>query len=229
MVQRAGRRNQPGSGETGWIVLGGFLALAMVLVVGWWGAALLDSSITGPAAADDPITIITGQITGTLPVMGLQIAVFSVAVVLVLGLTLLLVIAGLRQRGKSSRVDHLARSMSRPKDLNTLSVKAQTATSEKLRATGASAGVPLARSVATNKELRASWEWVQTWIMGPRAGKPRASVSLRSSKPTDQCSRRRISETLWTSPGSHAPRRVKCGSTTRKTSSVKNPRGSGTR
>lgn len=171
MSQRAGRRSQPGTGETGWIVLGGFLALAMVLVVGWWGAALLDSSITGPAAADDPITIITGQATGTLPVTGLQIAVFTVAVVLVLGLTLLVVIAGLRQRSKSSPVDHLARSMSRPKDHREFFEKAAAADAERLGATSASTGPPLGRLVSNNKVLRASWEWVQVWVIGPRGGK----------------------------------------------------------
>ncbi|GAA1150609.1 type IV secretory system conjugative DNA transfer family protein [Nesterenkonia lutea] len=171
MSQRAGRRNQPGSGETGWIILGGFLAVVLLLTAGWWGAALIDPAITTPAGASDPLTILTGQMTGTLPVTAAQLVMFSTIVFGVLVLVAFLVFVGLRQRGKSSRVDHLARSMSRPKDLIGLSVKAQTASAERLRAADASPGVPLARAVTNNKELRASWEWVQTWIMGPRAGK----------------------------------------------------------
>ncbi|PRZ11682.1 type IV secretory pathway TraG/TraD family ATPase VirD4 [Nesterenkonia sandarakina] len=171
MSNRAGRRSQPGSGEAGWIFLGGFIAVVLLLVAGWWGAALIDPAITGPAGGSDPFTIIGGQVTGALPVTAAQLVMFGTVVLGVLVLVGLVVFAALRQRGKSSRVDHLARSMSRPKDLSGLGMKAQTADAERLKASNASPGVPLARSVANNKELRASWEWVQTWIMGPRAGK----------------------------------------------------------
>ncbi|PRZ11775.1 type IV secretory system conjugative DNA transfer family protein [Nesterenkonia sandarakina] len=171
MSNRAGRRNQPGSGETGWMILGGLLAFVLVVVVGWWGAALLDSSITGPAAATDPITIISGQATGALPVTILQIAVFTAMLLVVLGLTGLIVVAALRQRKKSTWADRLARSMSRPKDHEEFFEKAATADAEKLGATGASIGPPLGRLVINNKVMRASWEWVQVWVIGPRGGK----------------------------------------------------------
>lgn len=171
MATRAGRRNQPGSGDLGWLIIGGLLALVLVLVLGWWGAALVDPEITRPAGGTDVVTILLGQATGTLPVTGLQIGVYCAGAGLLLAITALVVWAVLRQRRSSSRVDSLARSMSRPKDLEGLELKAQTKNAEELNASQAGPGVALAPAVVHGKELRASWEWVQTWIMGPRAGK----------------------------------------------------------
>ncbi|MGP9543092.1 type IV secretory system conjugative DNA transfer family protein, partial [Glutamicibacter sp. AOP5-B1-3] len=45
------------------------------------------------------------------------------------------------------------------------------ADAERLGATKAGIGVPLAKLVNNRKSLFASYEWVQIWLMGPRAGK----------------------------------------------------------
>src|SRR5699024_10594670 len=75
------------------------------------------------------------------------------------------------QAGGRSRVDDRAKSMAHVKDLDELSAKSQAADAQRLGATAASDGVPLAKLVNNRKRLFASWEWVQLWIMGPRAGK----------------------------------------------------------
>jgi type IV secretory pathway TraG/TraD family ATPase VirD4 len=70
-----------------------------------------------------------------------------------------------------TRVDAKAQFMARRKDVALLTSKGAVADAERLRAAHAGPGVPIGTMVGQGKPLRASWEWVQLWIMGPRAGK----------------------------------------------------------
>lgn len=70
-----------------------------------------------------------------------------------------------------TRVDAKAASMAHEKDLISMLPAGARADAERLGATRASDGVPVGRLIPGGAELRSSWEWVQVWIMGPRAGK----------------------------------------------------------
>lgn len=171
MSQRPGRRSQPGSSETPWLIAGAALALAMAVALIWWGAGLSDSSIREALAQPDPATLLIEQFSGRVEVTTQQLALFVGGVLLLGVLVVMIAVAGVRSRRGRSRVDSLARSMARAKDFNDLTEDAQQQEAEKLRAQAAGPGVPLGRLVNDQRHLRASWEWVQTWIMGPRAGK----------------------------------------------------------
>src|SRR5699024_10510187 len=116
-------------------------------------------------------TLLIEQFSGRVEVTTQQLALFVGGVLLLGVLVVMIAVAGVRSRRGRSRVDSLARSMARAKDFNDLTDDAQQQEAEKLRAQAAGPGVPLARLVNDQRHLRASWEWVQTWIMGPRAGK----------------------------------------------------------
>lgn len=170
MGRQAGRRSQPTS-ETPWIVLGAALGLFVLLGLGWGFAGLLSRPVRESADRANPLSVIIGQIQGSVPVTAIQVLVFvlMIAVLTVLGIALAI---GWRRSGSGAlRVDNRARDMAHSRDMAAMMEKAQAKDSERLRATGASAGVPLARLVNNSKRLLASWEWVQVWIMGPRAGK----------------------------------------------------------
>ncbi len=163
--RRAGRRAQPGMADTPWLIATGLLA-AVVVIGGVWGGV-------GMATADVPagaslFEVLVMQWRGTLPVTVWQIAA-AVATVL---LVLVLLVAGIKVMGAgSSRVDHLARSMSRPGDFREMTKERAAKDAGRLHAGAAGPGVPLAKLTNGGRQLYASWEWVQTWIMGPRAGK----------------------------------------------------------
>lgn len=169
--QRPGRQPQPGSGEAPWIIIGALLTLVIVAGLTWWAAALLDAELRAVNPHQDPVNLIIGQARGSLPVTSGQLLYFTVGFGIFVLIGLLLAVAAFRQSKTRARVDSSASAMSRPKDFSDMTVKAQTADAERLGAEGAGPGVALADLVNNGQELRASWEWVQIHIMGPRAGK----------------------------------------------------------
>lgn len=162
---RAGRRAQPGMADTPWLIATGLLA-AVVVIGGVWGGV-------GMATADVPVgasffEVLVMQWRGTLPVTMWQVVAAVAAGLLVL----VLLVVGIKVMGAgSSRVDHLARSMSRPGDFREMTKERAAKDAGRLHAGAAGPGVPLAKLTNGGRQLYASWEWVQTWIMGPRAGK----------------------------------------------------------
>lgn len=169
--KQAGRRPQPGSAETPWIIVGVLLTLVIMAGLIWWAAAALDGELQQLNPYQDPINLMVDQATGSLPVTSGQLLYFTVGFGLVVLVALLLGVAALRQRKTGARVDSAASAMSRPKDFSEMTVKAQTKDARRLGASAAGPGVALADLVNNGQELRASWEWVQIHIMGPRAGK----------------------------------------------------------
>lgn len=166
---RSGRRSQPGSSETPWLILTSILALGMLAVMAWIGAGTLDPTV--PTGDGNSVNVMVDQITGTAPVGQTQLFLFLAAMVLAVIVLAVLVWAVARQRKSRSRVDHLAGRMAKAKDFDSLTAEAAARDAHRLRAQKAGIGVPLAKLVQNGKRLYASWEWVQIWLMGPRAGK----------------------------------------------------------
>ncbi|GAA2559296.1 hypothetical protein HD598_002741 [Neomicrococcus aestuarii] len=168
---RSGRRNQPGSNEGPWIVLLIVLTIGLACGLLWGLTGALDPATVQAAGTKNPVGIILAQARGYAPVSGWQISLSLAGLILFIGVGTLLFKA-FRNRGKNrSRIDHLASRMSRPKDFTALMEKAAQEDAARLRAEKAGPGVPLAKLVGNGQRLYASWEWVQIWLMGPRAGK----------------------------------------------------------
>lgn len=166
---RSGRKNQPANDETLWIIGGGILTLGIMGVLLWTLGAILDPNV--PQSSNNPVQILMDQARGFLPVGRLQIAVFALGLLLLLAVIVMLVVVWRRSRGTSSRIDHLAKEMGHAKDFKALEEAAARADAERLGATKAGIGSPLAKLVNNKASLFASYEWVQIWLMGPRAGK----------------------------------------------------------
>jgi len=166
---RSGRKNQPATNDTAWMLGGGILALGIVGVMLWTVGAILDPSV--PQSSKNPVEILMDQSRGYLPVGGLQVTVFILGLLLLLAVIMMLIVVWRRNRGTSSRVDHLAKEMGHAKDFKALEEPAARKDAERLGATKAGTGVPLAKLVNNRKPLYGSYEWVQIWLMGPRAGK----------------------------------------------------------
>lgn len=148
------------------MVAAGLLALALVLAVVWGGVGLLVADMPAGASLVDLFVL---QARGTVPVAVAQLVALVVTVLLLA----LLAVAGYKVAGggSRSRLDHLARSMSSRRDFQDMTKDQAAKDAERLHAANAGVGVPLARLTNGRQMLYASWEWVQTWIMGPRAGK----------------------------------------------------------
>jgi len=166
---RSGRKNQPANDEAVWMIGGGALALFIVGVALWTFGAILDPKVEN--ASNNPVQILMDQGRGYLPVGGLQITVFAIGMLLLIAVILMLLVVWRRSRGTASRIDHLAKEMGHAKDFKALEEPAARQDSERLGAQKAGIGVPLAKLVNNHKPLFGSYEWVQIWLMGPRAGK----------------------------------------------------------
>ena len=75
---QAGRRPQPASAETPWIILGVVLTLVVLAALIWWAAAALDSELRQLNPYQDPINLVVGQFTGSLPVTSGQLLYFTI-------------------------------------------------------------------------------------------------------------------------------------------------------
>lgn len=166
---RSGRKNQPAANDTAWMIGGGIFTLGIVGVMLWTVGAILDPSV--PQSSKNPLQILMDQGRGYLPIGGIQLSVFILGLLLLLSVIVMLVVVWRRSRGSSSRIDHLAKEMAHAKDFKALEEPAARKDAERLGATKAGIGVPLAKLVNNKASLFASYEWVQIWLMGPRAGK----------------------------------------------------------
>ena len=166
---RAGRRSQPQGNQLLWWLALGLLLFAVVAVLLWILAGNLDPG--HPGRGRDPLELLASQLKGQTPVTGAQVGIFFAALLLVAGLATGLALLLRKAMHGGSRVDHLASSMGHKRDYAGISAAAVKADTERLGAEGAGPGVPLAVLVNTNERVYGTYEWVQIWLMGPRAGK----------------------------------------------------------
>ncbi|GAB2939477.1 hypothetical protein GCM10027047_39490 [Rhodococcus aerolatus] len=165
MSRRPNRRPDPGSGQW-WIPAGVTAVVLLGLVV--WGAMRLAG---GPAVGNNPPGALVLLATGRQPWPA------GATVVLVALLVVLALVAGgigaLVWRAARSRtwIDSRAAAMATAREFAPLTERRAQADAVALHADYAGPGVPLARATRNGQMLYASWQYVQLWIMGPRAGK----------------------------------------------------------
>jgi type IV secretory pathway TraG/TraD family ATPase VirD4 len=163
---RPNRRSDPGQDRRWlWGAAAGAAAFAVVLSV--WFAGLA----AGVAAGTNPVAYALGLVVGD--------SRWSTGASVVLALEFLLVgglgAAALRQvmhrRRRKTRVDGLAASLATRRDLRPVTGPGLAEVSRRLRTEGISKGVTIGNAVSTREALASNHEWVQLWLMGPRAGK----------------------------------------------------------
>jgi type IV secretory pathway TraG/TraD family ATPase VirD4 len=161
------RRREPGSDELVWLVGGGAFVGAFLL----WCAAWLAARWADRQTAGDPFTYGAGFLSGDSRWPGGASGRF---VILLLPLAGMLVVLGwlfARSIRGRTRVDDRAASMAAARDQRELEAPAMRREAAQLGAQCVHCGLPLGRSVRNGRELYSSLQWVQLWIMGPRAGK----------------------------------------------------------
>lgn len=170
MSREAGRKKQPATNDLGWILLGGFLVLVVgVVMIVWLGAQANPGVEKLPAS--DPIGVISALMDGSLVATVPQVLATGGLLLLLAAVIVFAIIITVRYQRTRSRVDHKSKSMAQSRDLADLFEAAAIKDANRLGAEGAGPGVTLASHVGTGRKMYASWEWVQIWLMGPRAGK----------------------------------------------------------
>ena len=173
MTQReSNRRAQPLPYETGWILLACLLLLLFLIGAAVYVSALLNPNIrTLPTL--NPVSVFGALTDGTAPAVPAQVTLMIVLIVLILAAAAAAAVAALRGgRGRGrSRVDYKSRYMASERDLHRFFHDAALKDAQRLHSEQAGVGVTLAKHQASNRRMYASWEWVQIWLMGPRAGK----------------------------------------------------------
>ncbi|MFC0456226.1 type IV secretory system conjugative DNA transfer family protein [Arthrobacter liuii] len=167
------RRRDPGGLGAEAILVWVAVIIVVVVVGSIYAAMHLGHLIagTGVKVPADPFSVVFGLFGGKIAwpgpagwwVLGGMAAVLVVLAVLI-GLWLR------RLRNARSRVDRAASYMGRGRDVASLSRKSVQATAKRL-GVGASAGVPIGRTVGGGQFLYGSWEDMHIDIWGPRTGK----------------------------------------------------------
>lgn len=161
------RRREPGSDELVWLVGGGAFVCAFLL----WCAAWLAARWSDARTAGDPFgfgaQLLSGESSWPAGASWRLVALL-VPLLLFAGVVSWLLVRTLRGR---TRVDDRASSMAAARDQRELEEPATRKEAARLGAQCAHSGLPLGRSVRNGRPLYSSLQWVQLWIMGPRAGK----------------------------------------------------------
>ncbi len=174
MALEANRLRHPGDHDKELIGLGatlGTLTLGVVLV---WGSARIGDALDGSHAADvsgNPFVFVVRLLAGQATWPPAATPVLS-------GFSALLVLAGAAAgwviwKWGTARtwVDSRAKVLSTAKDSALLRHRGAVKDARRLGCVDAGPGNPLGRHGLDGAPLWASWEWVQVWILGPRAGK----------------------------------------------------------
>lgn len=171
MTREANRRSSAtGSGELGWMLALGALAVAAVVAAVLYLGALTNAGVQG-LASRSPFVIAAAFASGDVRPNFVQVLV-TCGIFAALALVVAIVLrAALVQQRMRSRVDYKARYLAQRRDLGKLTAEEAEKDAVRLGARHAGAGVTLATHLPSHLKLYATWEYVQIWLMGPRAGK----------------------------------------------------------
>lgn len=166
-TRRPNRQPEPAGTGSEWLLVAGVCALVVAGLLPWAAAGLAGIAV-GVNPFGFTITLLLGRASWS------QAATLLLLVLLVLLTAAAIGLVTWRWRRREGRdwADRKAEVMATKTELTPLASRAAAADAARLHADGASRGVRLADAVRPGVGmLAASWEWVQLWIMGPRAGK----------------------------------------------------------
>lgn len=169
------RRHETGAGnETGWIILGVTVIGLVAAVFSVWVAARLGGAVMSSAGE-----YLVGLPTGTSSWPGWRSTLVLIMIWGVLVGCGVVVWSVLHRKNPMivTRVDSRAHSMAATTDLTVMLPEGAVADAIRLDSTAIGVGVPVAEHVPTFRPLLGSYEWVQAWILGPRAGKTTCVVT----------------------------------------------------
>lgn len=170
MSREANRRGEPVTAELGWII-----ALVAIVALGGISVALWLGSLVNPEVqrlgTTNPLTIAQAFASGRIRPTGGHVALTAAMFAAAAAFLGLLVVAWRRHTRTRTRVDYKSRHMAQPRDLARFYEPAARQDAARLGATAAGTGVTLGADPRNGRNLYASYEWVQIWLMGPRAGK----------------------------------------------------------
>jgi type IV secretory pathway TraG/TraD family ATPase VirD4 len=166
-VKEANRRRQPGDYNREIAAAGAAaVALGVVVVLAWAAAA-----VTGADTSGGPLIYLGRVLTGSATFPPAAAVVLAVALLLLAVASIPLVRAGLAWSRSRTYLHERARALSTARDTAVLRAERVRARSMHLSGGAATTGSPLGRHARDGARLWSSLEWVQVWIMGPRAGK----------------------------------------------------------
>jgi hypothetical protein len=153
-----------------WIILGAVLAVCLFVALVGWLAALTNPSI-GDVGRKDPFTVLAAVLSGRLAPAPLQTVIFIAGMTVLTVTVVAIALLAARRGAGGTRVDRKAASMAQARDLAEMTTREVEKDTARLGADAAGPGVPLGNHVPSDRPLFGTWEWVQIWLMGPRAGK----------------------------------------------------------
>ena len=168
MAREQHRLRQPHGHQAPWIALLGVIGVLLAVFAAVWAGAQVNESLV---SVRNPILVVVDVVTGRVPMtIGQGLLTFGIIAVLV-AVAALLGVAALRREAGETRVDYKARVMATLRDVDELTTESARAKALELDALAAGVGSPLGTHLPSRRPLYANWEWVQIWLMGPRAGK----------------------------------------------------------
>lgn len=170
-MKQPNRLPEPGSSTAGPLAALAAAALLLAVVLAVWLAAVIGAAAAGVPGPGTPLDLVTAAAGGDATWNGAATAALVVLLVVLAGAIAAVLLVGRRISRQGTRVDSKAQFMASARDLEILAPRGAAADAVRLNSAHAGPGVPLGAAVRTGQPLRASWEWVQLYVMGPRAGK----------------------------------------------------------
>ncbi len=168
----ANRRTHPGDRTVQWVLFGLGIVTVMLVILAVWAAAAIAAAIAdqdGPGTNPFAYVLLLVAGAATWPSgAGVVLGVLGFLVAAVSGAGAVLV---WRWRARRTWVDARVPALSTVAETAVLHERGARSHAQRLGVDHAGPGSPLGRHARDGASLWAPWEWVQVWIMGPRAGK----------------------------------------------------------
>ncbi|OYO13111.1 conjugal transfer protein TraG [Enemella evansiae] len=172
------RRHRDSTGSSRQLILFGTVAVILAVVPAVVRVAGVLGGAAGPLSPWAFVAeLAIGKSRWTAAATGWLIGLAVVLVVAVVGALIGIRAYRSRQNIGQVRVDKKASSMATPAELAVLRPRGCAKDAERLHASHAGLGNPIGTLVVSGEPLRSSYEWVQVWLMGPRAGKTSCVVA----------------------------------------------------
>jgi len=168
----ANRRTHPGDRTVEWLLIGlGVFAVVLVVLAVWASAAIAAAFAGQDGPGTNPFAYVLLLLAGSADWPAGAGVVLGVLGLLMAAVTGAAGIPVWRWRARRTWVEGRVSALSTSAETAVLHEPGARSHAQRLGAEHAGPGSPLGRHARDGAFLWAPWEWVQVWIMGPRAGK----------------------------------------------------------